>query len=244
MRAITSMATRHVLTELAAAVAAEGLPALQLESVGGVTAADRVRAGEPWDLVFLAVDALERLGADGHVIADTVTPMLVSSVAVAVAVPSATTEPAADPATAAYPDAGAVRTAVAAAGRIGYSSGPSGTALLRHFEDWGLRAALEGRLVQAPPGVPVARMLADGEVDMGFQQLSELVAQPGIRLLGTLPPDCAITTVFGGAVAATAAEPARARDVLRYLASDAAAPAALRHSFARPGQDSEGVRGS
>lgn len=64
---------------------------------------------------------------------------------------------------------------------------------------WGLRDELQ--LVQARPGRPVAALVAAGEVDLGFQQLSELVGQPRIRILGVLPPDCAIETIFAGAVA-------------------------------------------
>ena len=54
MKAISSMATRHVLIDLLAMAASAGLPPLELESVGGVDAAQRVAAGEPFDLVFLA----------------------------------------------------------------------------------------------------------------------------------------------------------------------------------------------
>lgn len=232
MRAVSSMATRHVLADIAEAASAAGLPALEIESLGGVDAAERVRTGEPWDLVFLAEGALSRLAAEGHVDGASVTPIVVSSVAVAV--PSAGDEPAGDPGRTAFADADAMRDAVAAASRIGYSTGPSGTALLALIEQWGLTSQVGDRLVQARPGIPVARLLAEGEVDLGFQQLSELVGQPGVRILGGLPEDCAITTVFAGAVATASADPARARDLLGYVASDAAAPLKTRHSFGVP----------
>ncbi|WAH96229.1 substrate-binding domain-containing protein [Arthrobacter sp. MMS18-M83] len=79
----------------------------------------------------------------------------------------------------------------------------------------------------------MARSLAEGEVDLGFQQLSELVGQPGVRILGVLPPDCAIETVFGGAVATVSGNPAAAIEVLRFLASGAAAPIVAANSFAQ-----------
>ncbi|MGI8392533.1 substrate-binding domain-containing protein [Leucobacter sp. W1038] len=232
MKAISSMATRHVLADLAAASAQAGLPELEIESVGGVDAAKRVAAGESYDLVFLASDALARLAADGQVDPATVRPLVLSQVAVAV--PSGSTEPAIRPEGVAFTDADGVREALQAATRIGYSTGPSGTALVQMIDGWGLAGEVGDRLVQAHPGIPVAKLLADGEVDLGFQQLSELVGQPGVRILGVLPADCAIDTVFSSSVATTAADPAAAQAVLDFMGSDAAAQIKLAHSFGVP----------
>lgn len=234
MKAISSMATRHVLAELSEAAVTAGLPHTEIESLGGVDAARRVADGEHLDLVFLAIDALQRLAADGHVEAASVTPLLLSQVAVAVrsdAESPATHDKSAGPA---FPDAAGMRAALQSAARIGYSTGPSGTALVEMIDGWGLSDELAERLVQAKPGIPVARSLAEGDVDLGFQQLSELVGQPGIRILGVLPSDCAIDTVFAGAVAATSTHPAAAREVLSFFASAAAAPIKTAHSFAIP----------
>ncbi|WP_105567463.1 substrate-binding domain-containing protein [Microbacterium halophytorum] len=223
------MATRHVLADLAGAAAEAGLGDVEIESVGGVDAEQRIAAGEAFDLVFLAAGALKRLADAGHVDAGTVTPLVVSQVAAAVA--SGDAEPAARPDSAAFDDADGVRTALRAATAIGYSTGPSGTALVEMIEGWGLAEELGDRLVQARPGVPVAASLAAGDVDLGFQQLSELVGQPGVRILGVLPADCAIETVFAGAVAARAAAPDAAARVLAQLASPEAEPIKAAHAF-------------
>lgn len=230
------MATRHLLADLADAAYEAGYDRVNLESLGGVEAAQRVAAGEPYDLVFLANGALRKLATAGHVIADSVTPLVLSQVAVGV--PSGTNEAASAPApgTVAFEDAGALRHALLAADRIGYSTGPSGDALVRMIDEWGLTAELSARMVQARPGIPVAALLAQGEVDLGFQQLSELVGQPGVTILGVLPPDSAIDTVFAGGVATTADNPEAARAVLTFLASDEATPIALRHHFAQPSE--------
>src|SRR5690606_12069309 len=111
------MATRQVLGELAEAAEAARLPRLEIESVGGVDAADRVAAGEAFDIVFLASGALGRLAQASHVDASTVVPLLLSQVAVAVA--SGADAPAERPDGAAFPDAEGVRVALRAAGRIG-----------------------------------------------------------------------------------------------------------------------------
>lgn len=266
MRAISSMATRRVLADLAAEAEAAGFPALEIESVGGVDAAARVAAGEAFDLVFLADGALGRLANDGHVSPESVTPLLRSQTAAAVAASGAgmgagvrpgssagsadaATPGSAEPAVpteeagedvaagpdadvaAAFADAADLRAALRAAGSIGYSTGPSGAALVRMIDAWGLRAELGDRLVQARPGIPVARSVADGAVELGFQQLSELIGEPGIRILGVLPPDCAIDTVFAGAVATTASDPGVAKALLASLQAAARRGTAAAHSF-------------
>ncbi len=232
MKAISSMATRLLLADLMTAADDAGLGHVEVESVGGVDAADRVAAGEEFDLVFLADGALAKLAAGGHVVAESVTPLALSQVAVGV--PSGIDAPATAVSDPAFPDAAAVREAIRSATKIGYSTGPSGTALVSMIEEWGLSTEVGDRLIQARPGIPVARLLADGEVDLGFQQLSELVGSPGVTLLGVMPQDCAIDTVFSGAVAATSANPEAAAAILGFLRSDAARDIARSHHFAPP----------
>ncbi|MFN8085837.1 MAG: substrate-binding domain-containing protein [Microbacterium sp.] len=228
------MATRALLADLAAAARDAGLPSVEIESVGGVDAEARVAAGEQLDLVFLASGALARLAVGGHVDEATVTPIALSQTAVAVPSDAVATATATAPGGAAFADATALRAALRAAGRIGYSTGPSGTALVRLIEEWGLAEELGGRLVQARAGVPVAASLAVGDVDLGFQQLSELAGQPGVRILGVLPPDCAIDTVFAGAVAAASSHPGPAAKVLAFFASMETRAIVEAHSFEVP----------
>ena len=222
LRGISSMATRQVLADLAIAwQAAGGLP-VTIESVGGVDAAQRVQAGEALDVVLLASDAIDKLIASGHAMAQSKVDWVRSSTAVAV------------PAGASLPDIGseaALQTAVLAAPSIGYSTGPSGTALLALFQRWGIAEQLQPRLVQARPGVPVGQLVAQGEAALGFQQLSELLHVPGITVLGTLPPAVAIDTVFSAAVVTGSTTQSAARDFLAFLASEQAAPAKLRQGM-------------
>ena len=181
-----------------------------------------MQAGEPFDVVVLAADAIDKLAASGRVLAASPTPLVRSGVAIAV------------PAGAPHPDvsdAGALRDAVRAARAIGYSTGPSGVALLALFERWGLAAELKPRLVQAPAGVPVGALLARGEVSLGFQQLSELLHVEGIELLGPMPPGLEIDTTFSAAVCAASARPDDARALIEYLAGPDAAAAKRRQGM-------------
>lgn len=212
LKAISSMATRQLLIELARVYAANGGAPLALESVGGVDAARRVQAGEAFDLVFLASDAMAKLIASGHVLAGSRVDLVRSQVAVAVKAGATA------PAMATEAD---LRRAVLSAASVGYSTGPSGAALLTLFERWGIRAELDGKLRQAPAGVAVATMVAGGDVALGFQQRSEMIDAPDIRVIGDLPAEIAIETIFSGGVCSASNRVVEARAVL----TDFAAPA-------------------
>ena len=219
---ISSMATRQVLAELAAAYRERTGVAVDIESVGGVDAAKRVAAGEPFDVVVLASDAIAKLEAAGAVVAGSATPLVRSAVAIAVR------------AGAPRPDVGseeALRRAVLAARTIGHSTGPSGTALLALFERWGVADTVRGRVVQAPPGVPVGTLVARGDVELGFQQYSELMSLPGIAVLGAMPPGTEIVTIFTGAVCAASTQPDAVRALLGFMRSPEAADAKRRHGM-------------
>ncbi|WP_107311602.1 substrate-binding domain-containing protein [Burkholderia metallica] len=207
---ISSMATRPMLARLAAVHADETGCRVSITSVGGVDAARRVRAGEAFDFVVLASDAIERLAADGHVDERSRVDVARSGIAVAVA------------AGAPRPEIGTeagVRDTILRAGRIGYSTGPSGAHLTRLFVRWGIADAIAPRIVQAPPGVPVGELIAAGDVDLGFQQLGELMHVPGIDVVGLLPDAVQAVTVFAAAVCRTARDRDAAERFLACLAS-------------------------
>ncbi len=219
---ISSMATRQVLAELAAAYGRASGVEVAIESVGGVDAARRVECGEAFDVVILAADAIDKLAAGGSVLAGSRVDLVRSMVAIAVpegaAVPDISTE-------------GALRAAVLAAESIGHSTGPSGTALLQLFERWGVADRVRGRIIQAPAGVPVARLVAEGKVALGFQQQSEMLSAPGIRVIGGMPPGCEIVTTFSGAICAASQAPEAARALLAWLHSPAAAATKRKHGM-------------
>jgi molybdate transport system substrate-binding protein len=222
LRGISSMATRQVLAELLAAYEQQTGQRAVIEAVGGVDAAKRVQAGEAFDVVVLASDAIDKLIAAGAIVAGSRTDWVRSGVAVAVR------------AGAPLPDIGsedAVRSAVLAARSISYSTGPSGVALARLFERWGIAGEVAGRMVQAPPGVPVGSLVARGDVELGFQQLSELLHVEGIAIVGPLPPAIQITTIFSSGVSANSQQPEAAKALLDFFASPAAAEAKQRQGM-------------
>ena len=207
---ISSMAARYVLADAAREYEARTGDGVRIEAVGGVEAARRIESGERFDFAVLAADAIERLATAGRLLRGSETGIARSGVAIAVAAGAAHPEIASE---------AALRRAILDARSIGYSTGPSGSALLGLLERWGIAEAIAPRLVKAPAGVPVGDLLARGEVALGFQQMSELLPVKGIEIVGPLPAAIQVTTTFAAAVCATAAQPDAARAFLAYVRS-------------------------
>jgi molybdate transport system substrate-binding protein len=223
LQGISSMATRLLLAELADAHQRQGGAAVRWLSIGGVDAAKRVAAGEAFDLVALAADAIDRLIASGQVLPGSRVDLMRSGVAVAV------------PAGAPLPDLSsedAVRQAVLDAPTLGYSTGPSGVALAALFARWGISEQIAPRIQQPPPGVPVGQWIAEGRIALGFQQRSELIHLPGLQVVGPLPPAIQIDTVFAAGVCRAASQPDAAHALIAFMASPAAADAKRRQGMA------------
>ncbi len=219
---ISSMATRAILAELAQAYRSSTGIEVDFESVGGVDAARRVRDGEAFDLAVLAADVIDQLIAAGRVVPGSRMDFARSGVAIAVR------------AGAPRPDVGseyALRSAVLAARTVGHSTGPSGTALRALFERWGIAGQLGQRLVQAPTGIPVGRLVAEGGVELGFQQWSELLPLAGITILGPMPPGSEIVTTFASGLCAASTQPGEVRAFLAHLQAPAAAEVKRRHGM-------------
>jgi len=219
---ISSKATGPLLAELAQGYqAAHGL-VVTLESIGGVDAARRVAEGEAFDVVVLDAAQITKLAAAGRVLADTVRAMVRSTAMLAVR------------AGAPQPAIGTLdefKATLLAARSVGFSTGPSGVALLAMIEVWGLAAQLKDRLIQAPPGKPVGAMIAQGDVEIGMQQYSELMSVAGIAILGPLPPGAEIASVFTAAVCAASARPEQARQLVEFLTAPAVAEVKQRQGF-------------
>jgi molybdate transport system substrate-binding protein len=219
---LSSMATRHILADLAHDYESQTGMHVEIRSIGGVEAAKLARAGEATDIVVLASKVMGALEAEGHLVRGETRAFARSEIGVAVrtglALPSLETEQ-------------AVKEAMWDARRICYSTGPSGDHLKALCERWGVPLA---RVLIAPPGVPVASLVAKGEADLGFQQLSEFIGQPGIEIAGPLPPEIQASTVFSAGVSASSRDREGSHALVAFLASTETDRAKRRHGMEPP----------
>ncbi len=211
---ISSMATKAVLAQLCDAFTKLNGTQFSLESVGGVDAAKRVRAGESFDLVILAANAIEQLLNEGKLAAGSTRPLVDSGIYAAVCNGDL------------HPDISTpeqFKHALISAKTLSYSTGPSGVYLEKLFADWGIGQQLREKTIQAPPGVPVGSLIASGQVALGFQQLSELIHLPGIDVLGPLPSAIQLITTFSGGVSSRSVKASSCLAFLDFVRSPASA---------------------
>ena len=183
---------------------------------GTLDADKRLAAGETYDLLIMAGASIDEHLKDGKLVAGSRVDLAKSGVAVAVR------------AGAPKPDIStseAVKKTLLAAKSIGYSTGPSGNYVIALFQRMGIADEIKGKLKQTPTGVFVGSIIASGEVEIGFQQVSELIAAPGCDFVGPLPADIQQMTVFSSAIMTGTKEADAAKAWVKFLTSPAAVAA-------------------
>jgi molybdate transport system substrate-binding protein len=128
----------------------------------------------------------------------------------------------------------ALKKTLLAAKSIGVSSGPSGVYLAGLFQRWGIADQIKPKLVQVPSGMAVGDVVARGDAEVGFQQVSELLPIKGIDFVGPLPADIQEMTVFSAGLHTAAGAPDAAKALVKFLAAPEAA-AAIKKAGMQPG---------
>jgi molybdate transport system substrate-binding protein len=189
----------------------------------------RLARGETADVVILDGGSADELAKRGLVRAGTKVDLARSQIGMVVR------------AGVAKPNIGSVeafRRMLLAAKSIGYSDSTSGTYLSTTlFAKLGVADQVAGksRKVRGPPsGEPVAAVVARGELEIGFQQVSELIDIPGVTFVGAIPSELQPGFSFAGAITAAAQQPDAARALLRFLASPEAASTILKAGLTPP----------
>ena len=176
----------------------------------------RLARNEPIDVVIMVGYALDKLAEQGKVLPDSRMPLARSGIGVVVK------------SGAPHPDVSTVdglRRALLAARSIAYSDSASGVYIQNEmFKKMGIEEQVRGK-ARMIPAEPVGEVVARGDAEIGFQQISELKPIKGIDLVGPLPPELQLYTVFSAGVLASSAQQPAARDLIQFLAAPEAASA-------------------
>jgi molybdate transport system substrate-binding protein len=173
----------------------------------------RLERGESADVLIMVGYALEDLARKGKVTAGTSVDLVKSPIGVAVK--SGTAKP--DIST-----ADAVKRALLAAKTIAYSDSASGVYVSTEmFDKLGIKEAMQGK-ARKIPATPVGEIVAHGEAEVGFQQMSELKPVEGIDIVGPLPDELQKIKVFSAGIAGVSKEPEAGKALIKFLASPAA----------------------
>jgi len=182
----------------------------------------RLASGESYDVVIIVDSDIDLFIKHRQLAPGSRTDLMKTSVAVAVR------------AGAPHPDissADAVKRTLLAARSIAYSSGTSGEYVALMVEKLGIADKVMPKMVQVRQGVRVAGLLAKHEVEIGLQQASELINEPGIDYLGPLPPELQKTTTYSAGIGIASKQPDAARALIKALMSPEAVAVMKKHGL-------------
>lgn len=220
---LAANALKHSLTPLAREFERSSGHKVILRWGGTVAITKRVRGGEAVDIVVISAANIDRLIATGKLAAGSRTAFARSGVGVAVR----TGRPKPNVST-----ADGLKRAILAAKSVGYSTGPSGFYIASMLKKMGIFEQVKGKAKQTKSGVQISDLIARGEIDLGFQQISELLHKKGIQYLGPLPAGLQKITVYSTGLHVSAKPEAKA--LVGFLTSPVARPA-IRKTGMEPG---------
>ena len=177
--------------------------------------AKRISSGEVVDIVIVAAPNIDKLIMEGKLVAGGRVDIAKSGVGIALR----TGLPKPD-----ISSAEAVKRAVLAATLVAYSTGPSGFYIADLFKKMGIADQIKDKVRQPASGAPLGELVARGEADLGFEQISNLLHVKGIDYLGPLPPDIQNITVYSAGVHTAAPAPDAARALVKFLTAPEAGP--------------------
>jgi molybdate transport system substrate-binding protein len=182
----------------------------------------RIAAGEVYDIVIIIDTAIDDFIRSGKVMAGSRVDIARSIIGVGVHAGL----PKPDISSAEH-----LKNALLAAKSVGYSTGPSGDAVIGMLRKMGIADAVKPKLRQPPSGTLVGSIIASGEAEIGFQQANELDHLAGVDYLGPLPAAFQEKTARSGGVMVGAKEPDAAGQLLKFISGPAAAPVIRKHGL-------------
>src|SRR6266481_4489349 len=191
IKVISTQATQEAYLELVAQFEKASGHKVTTVFTGTLNVQKRLAEGEAYDLIIMAGPAIDEQIKLGKAVAGSKVDFAKSGTGLAVRKGAAKPD---------ISSADALKKTLLAAKSIGYSTGPSGVYMLSVFEKLGIAGEVKGKLKQTPSGVFVGNLIASGETEIGFQQISELVHFPGIDYVGPLPGELQRMTVFSAGI--------------------------------------------
>ena len=225
IKVLSSIATREAYLELVPQFEKSSHHRVATTWSGTTAIMQKMAAGETCDLVIISNPELDELTRQGKIVAGSRVALAKSGIGIAVRKGA----PRPDVST-----ASALKQALLAAKTVGYTSGPSGVYMAALIERMGIAAAMKGKHRGVPSCGTIGTIVASGEAEIGFQQVSELVHIAGIDYIGPLPPEVQCVTVFCCGLHARAAKPDAARELQQFLGSPEAAAVMKRHGLEAP----------
>ena len=222
IKVLSTQATQEAYLELVAQFEKASGHKVATVFTGTLNVQKRLADGEHYDLIIMAGPAIDDQIKLGKAVAGSRVDVAKSGTGLAVRKGAA------------KPDIGsadALKKTLLAAKSIGYSTGPSGVYMLSVFEKLGIAGEVKGKLKQTPSGVFVGTLIASGETEVGFQQISELVHFAGIDYVGPLPGELQRMTVFSAGIHAGAKQADAARALVKFITAPAAAPIIRKHGL-------------
>ena len=216
IRVLSTQATEEAYRELVPQFEKASGNKVTTTFTGTLDANKRLAAGESYDLLIMSGPSIDEHIKGGKVVPGSRVDVAKSGVGVGVK------------AGAPKPDIStveALKKTLLAAKSIGYSTGPSGNYVVGLFQRMGIADEVKPKLKQTPTGVFVGSIIASGEAEIGFQQVSELSHFAGVDYVGPLPADVQYITVFASGIATGAKEADAAKALVKFITAPAAAPA-------------------
>jgi molybdate transport system substrate-binding protein len=207
---LSTQATEQACRELLPQFETASGHTVKIIYTGTLDAKKRIAAGEAFDLLIMASPDI-----DGFITSGTLSPgsrVDLAKSGVGVGVRGGAPKP--DIST-----TEAFTKTLLAAKSIGYSTGPSGNYVIGLFDRLGIADQIKPKLKQTSTGVFVGTIVANGEVEIGIQQVSELSHYPGVDYVGPLPADIQKMTIFSSGIAAGAKKPEAARALVKFITS-------------------------
>lgn len=208
LRVVAPNAVKEAVSEVAAQFEKQRGVKVILSWGGSEAISRRVAGGEAFDVVVNTAQGVDRLIADGKLVAGSRTDFSRSGVAAAVRAGL----PRPDIST-----VDALRRTLLSAESIAISSGASGRYLEQLFQRLGVADEVKRKTRQPPSGAQIGDLLARGEADLGFQQVTELLHAKGVDYLGPLPAEVQNYTVWSAGLASGASAPDLAQAFMRAL---------------------------